>query len=237
MSEQPLHNPEKLETLEHRLNYVFSDKDRLKTALRHSSFVNEQAEAGLEDNERYEFLGDAVLNLIVSHMLMARFPQLSEGDLSRTRSHLVNEIQLADLARQLRLGEFIELGKGEIQTRGRSKKSILADAFEALTAAVYLDAGFERTFHLLAELFAPILDQVEMPEQFRDYKSRLQELVQIRLKEAPVYSIIDETGPDHDKTFKVELCIGEMKSRGVGKSKKSAEQAAARKALEQLEAL
>ena len=235
MSEQPLHNPEKLETLEHRLNYVFSDKDRLKTALRHSSFVNEQAEAGLEDNERYEFLGDAVLNLIVSHMLMARFPQLSEGDLSRTRSHLVNEIQLADLARQLRLGEFIELGKGEIQTRGRSKKSILADAFEALTAAVYLDAGFERTFHLLAELFAPILDQVEMPEQFRDYKSRLQELVQIRLKEAPVYSIIDETGPDHDKTFKVELCIGEMKSRGVGKSKKSAEQAAARKALEQLD--
>jgi len=235
MSEQLLQNPEKLQTLETRLNYVFTDKDRLKTALRHSSFVNEQAETGLEDNERYEFLGDAVLNLIVSHMLMARFPELSEGDLSRTRSHLVNEIQLADLARQLQLGEFIELGKGEIQTRGRSKKSILADAFEALTAAVYLDAGFERTFHLLAHLFSPLLDQVEMPEQFRDYKSRLQELVQTRLKETPVYSIIDETGPDHDKTFKVELGIGEMKSRGVGKSKKSAEQAAARKALELLE--
>lgn len=235
MTEQLLHNPTKLQTLENRLNYVFSDKDRLKTALRHSSFVNEQAEAGLEDNERYEFLGDAVLNLIVSHMLMARFPELSEGDLSRTRSHLVNEIQLAELARQIQLGECIELGKGEIQTRGRTKKSILADAFEALTAAVYLDAGFKRTFHLLAELFAPLLDQVEMPEQFRDYKSRLQELVQTRLKETPTYTIIDETGPDHDKTFKVELCIGEMKSQGVGKSKKSAEQAAAKKALELLE--
>src|SRR6056297_1761755 len=224
-----------LHSLEMRLNYVFEDKDRLKTALRHSSFVNEQQEAGLEDNERYEFLGDAVLNLIVSHMLMARFPELSEGDLSRTRSHLVNEIQLADLARQIQLGECIELGKGEIQTRGRTKKSILADAFEALTAAVYLDAGFERTFHLLAELFAPLLDQVEMPEKFRDYKSRLQELVQTRLKETPTYTIIDETGPDHDKTFKVELCIGEMKSQGVGKSKKSAEQAAAKNALELLE--
>jgi len=234
MTEQPLQTPEKLHSLEMRLNYVFEDKDRLKTALRHSSFVNEQQEAGLEDNERYEFLGDAVLNLIVSHMLMARFPELSEGDLSRARSHLVNEIQLAQLARQLQLGEFIELGKGEIQTRGRSKKSILADAFEALTAAVYLDAGFERSFHMLAGLFTPLLDQMEMPEQFRDYKSRLQELVQIRLRETPVYTIIDEIGPDHDKTFKVELCIGEMKSQGVGKSKKSAEQAAAKKALELL---
>ncbi len=225
-----------IESLENRLNYVFKDRERLKTALRHSSFVNEQAESGIEDNERYEFLGDAVLNLIVSHILMARFPGLSEGDLSRTRSHLVNEIQLAELAKTIHIGDFIELGKGEIQTRGRSKKSILADAFEAVTAAVYLDGGFEPTFQMIVSLFAPLLEQIEMPEKFRDYKSRLQELVQTKLKETPAYTIIDETGPDHDKTFKVELTIGKMRSHGAGKSKKSAEQAAARKALELLKA-
>jgi len=224
-----------LENLENRLHYRFNHKEHLKTALRHSSFVNELAESELEDNERYEFLGDAVLNLIVSHILMMRYPELAEGDLSRTRSYLVNEIQLAELARKIELGDYIELGKGEIQTKGQYKKSILADAFEALTAAVYLDAGFERTFKILADLFTPLLALVEMPEQHRDYKSRLQELVQTRFKQTPVYGIIDEIGPDHDKTFKVELTVGEMRSQGMGKSKKSAEQAAARKALTLLE--
>jgi ribonuclease III len=224
-----------VEILEQKLGYAFSDKERLKTALRHSSFVNEQAAEAVEDNERYEFLGDAVLNLIVSDLLMSRHPELSEGDLSRTRSYLVNEIQLAELARQLSLGEFILLGKGEIQTRGRHKKSILADAFEALAAAIYLDGGFEQAFRTISALFRPLLEHLEIPDLYRDYKSRLQELVQTRLKEVPVYSIIEETGPDHDKTFKVALTVGEMKTRGSGKSKKSAEQAAARKALEQLE--
>ena len=224
-----------LETLEQLLNYRFVDKERLQTALRHSSFVNEQSESGLQDNERYEFLGDAVLNLIISHILMFRYPNLAEGDLSRTRSCLVNEVQLAELARQLRLGDFMELGKGEIHTKGRKKKSILADAFEAVTAAVYLDSGFERAFEIISELYAPFLEQIEMPDQYRDYKSRLQELVQTQLKETPLYSVVDESGPDHDKTFQVELRVGGTRSIGSGKSKKSAEQAAARKALELLE--
>ena len=224
----------KLNELETRLNYFFNEKDRLKTALRHSSFVNEQPDAGLEDNERYEFLGDAVLNLIISHILMDRYPLLTEGDLSRTRSYLVNEIQLAALARKIGLGEFLELGKGEIQTNGQKKRSILADAFEALTAAVYMDGGFNRTFHMITDLFDPLLDQIEMPEQYRDFKSRLQEKVQTELKETPVYSVIEEIGPDHDKTFKVELSVGSTQTHGTGKSKKSAEQAAARKALDLL---
>lgn len=229
MTEKPL------EILETRLDYCFDNKERLKTALRHSSFVNELPDSDVEDNERYEFLGDAVLNLIVSHILMIRYPELAEGDLSRTRSYLVNEIQLAELARQIELGDFISLGKGEIHTKGQYKKSILADAFEALTAAVYLDAGFERTFKIIADLFSPLLALVEMPEQHRDYKSRLQELVQTRFKVTPVYAIIDEIGPDHDKTFKIELTVGELRCQGTGKSKKSAEQAAARKALDLLE--
>ena len=225
-----------LEDLESALNYFFKDKERLKTALRHSSFVNEQSEAGLEDNERYEFLGDAVLNLIISHILMDRYPDLAEGDLSRTRSYLVNEIQLSEIARKIHLGAFIELGKGEIQTKGRKKKSILADAFEALTAAVYLDGGFNPTFHMITDLFDPILDQIEMPEQYQDFKSRLQEMSQMQLRATPIYSVIEEIGPDHDKTFKVELSVGNTRTHGTGKSKKSAEQAAARKALDQLDA-
>ena len=224
-----------LEDLESALNYFFKDKDRLKTALRHSSFVNEQSEAGLEDNERYEFLGDAVLNLIISHILMERYPTLAEGDLSRTRSYLVNEVQLSDLARKIHLGAFIELGKGEIQTKGQKKKSILADAFEALAAAVYLDGGFNPAFRMIADLFDPLLDQMEMPEQYQDFKSRLQEISQTQLKATPVYSVIEEIGPDHDKTFKVELSVGDTRTHGTGKNKKGAEQAAARKALDQLE--
>ncbi|MBS3757597.1 MAG: ribonuclease III [Desulfobacterales bacterium] len=225
-----------LEDLENRISYSFYDKNHLKTALRHSSFVNEQPEAQIEDNERYEFLGDAVLNLIISHILMDRYPALAEGDLSRTRSYLVNENQLAELARNIRLGASIELGKGELQTKGRKKKSILADAFEALTAAVYLDGGFDRTFNMLVHLFAPLLDRVEMPEQYRDYKSQLQEMVQTRFKTTPVYTVVEESGPDHDKTFKVELSVGSTQTRGTGKNKKSAEQAAAKKAMDLLEA-
>jgi ribonuclease III len=224
-----------LDRLEQLLGYTFTRKGRLQTALRHSSYVNEQADEAMEDNERYEFLGDAVVNLIVSHLLMERHPQLSEGDLSRIRSYLVNEIQLAGLARKLRLGDFILLGKGEIQTNGRNKKSILADALEALAAAVYLDGGFKDAFRAMTSLFTPLLDELALPERYLDHKSRLQELAQTRLKVTPVYRIIEENGPEHDKTFTVSLRVAELETTGSGKSKKSAEQAAARKALEHLE--
>jgi len=220
--------------LETTLGYTFKDTSLLENALRHSSFVNEQNDASLQDNERLEFLGDAVLNLIVGHMLMDFFPDLNEGDLSRMRANLVNEVQLAKIARSIDLGDYIHLGKGEIQTHGRKKKSILSDAFEAIIAAVYLDEGFDKTFRIIQPHFAPLLKTMNGPATFHDCKSQLQELVQVKLKAMPQYKVIHENGPDHDKTFKVRLKVRDLYTEGTGKSKKLAEQDAAAKALETL---
>ncbi len=222
--------------LEQRLGYVFTDKHLLSTALRHSSFVNENAESGYEDNERLEFLGDAVLSGIVSRLLMDRYPRLHEGELSRLRSNLVNKVQLAGLARQLDLGAFLLLGKGELQSFGRRKESILADAFEALVAAVYLDGGFDRAFEVIGRLFIPLLAP-DMPEKHFDYKSRLQEQVQAMRQPPPEYVIIAETGPDHHKTFEVELTAAGIRTHGKGPSKKVAEQNAAEKAIVLLDSI
>ncbi len=220
--------------LEARLRYTFADKSRLENALRHSSYVNEQNDTDLSDNERLEFLGDAVLNLIVGHMLIECFPDLHEGDLSRMRASLVNESQLAKIASSLELGNFILLGKGDIQSNGREKKSILSDAFEALIAALYLDGGFEQTFKIIEPYFAPLLKTMTGPSRFHDSKSQLQELVQMKFKSMPQYRVIHEMGPDHDKTFKVRMTVHDVCAEGVGKSKKAAEQDAARKGLRML---
>jgi len=213
------------------LNYFFTDKRLLEEALRHSSYVNEAPTAGLRDNERLEFLGDAVLNLSVGHILMERYVDLNEGDLSRMRSALVNEQQLAKLARRLDLGAHIRLGKGEAQTGGNEKSSILAGTIEALVAAVYLDGGFGSAFEIVQSMFLPLVCQMEHANQHIDFKSQLQELVQIRSAPMPVYTVTREEGPDHDKTFWVLLRVKEVETEGVGKSKKTAEQDAARKAL------
>jgi ribonuclease-3 len=213
------------------LNYFFTDKRLLEEALRHSSYVNEAPTAGLRDNERLEFLGDAVLNLSVGHILMERYVDLNEGDLSRMRSALVNEQQLAKLARRLDLGAHIRLGKGEAQTGGNEKSSILAGTIEALIAAVYLDGGFGSAFEIVQSMFLPLVCQMEHAHQHIDFKSQLQELVQIRSAPMPVYTVTREEGPDHDKTFWVLLRVKEVETEGVGKSKKTAEQDAARKAL------
>lgn len=223
-----------LHKLEENLAYTFSDKSLLETALRHSSYVHEQPEE-LENNERLEFLGDAVLNLIVSHLLMERFPALKEGDLSRLRASLVNEERLADLAKSIAVGEFIKLGKGESRSSGRKKKSILADAMEAIFAAVYLDSDFARTYEVVGRHFAGQLETIADMQPVYDYKSLLQELVQNRHHQMPHYEIIGESGPDHDKTFRVALTINDFRTEGEGKSKKSAEQDAAKNALEQLQ--
>lgn len=220
--------------LEHRLGYRFEDGRLLETALRHSSFVNENPNSGLQDNERLEFLGDAILNSIVSRLLMDHYPRLNEGELSRLRSLLVNKTRLAGIARHLDLGAFLMLGKGELQTFGRSKESILADGFEALVAAVYLDGGFDRAFDTVSRLFLPMFEP-GMPEKHFDYKSRLQEQVQAMRQASPEYTVIGETGPDHDKTFEVELAVAGIRSRGTGSSKKAAEQEAAERALGLLE--
>ena len=218
--------------IEQILQYEFNDKNLLQEALRHSSFVNELGDPQLRDNERLEFLGDAVINLIVGHILMHRYPDLKEGDLSRSRANLVNESQLATMARSFDLGLYIQLGKGEIQTQGRDKNSILADTFEALMASVYLDGGFEAAYRIIKNNFQPLIDHLQDNAGNLDYKSQLQEKVQVEHNSMPDYSIIREEGPDHDKTFWVTLKVIDIETQGSGKSKKAAEQDAARRALE-----
>jgi ribonuclease-3 len=218
--------------IEKKIVYEFRSKELLDEALRHSSFVNEQPDADLRDNERFEFLGDAVLNLIVGHILMERYPNANEGDLSRTRANMVNESQLAIIARAIDLGAFIRLGKGEIQTNGRDKNSILAGAFEALIAAVYLDGGFKTAFKFIENNFVPLLDSVNSAIDSYDYKSQLQEWVQEEQGSMPHYKVVREEGPDHDKTFWISVKVFDVESDGQGKNKKMAEQDAARKALE-----
>ncbi len=219
---------------EKNIHYEFKDKFILDNALRHSSFVNEQSDSNLEDNERLEFLGDAVLNLVIGDLLMARFSSLNEGDLSRMRSSLVNETQLAQIARTINLGKVIKLGKGEEQTNGREKNSILSDVFEAVIAAVYVDGGFNAAFKFIEKLFSAKIDNSNNPSLNHDYKSRLQELSQVKFKVMPKYKVVHESGPDHDKTFKVQLSINDLIVFGNGKSKKTAEQNAAGKALSEL---
>lgn len=225
---------EDLLQLEANLNYTFGDQSFLSTALMHSSYVNEQGDAILEDNERLEFLGDAVLNLVVGDALMHNFPELNEGNLSRMRSNLVNETQLAEIARQLDLGLFIRLGKGESQTNGRDKNSILSDVLEAVIAAVYLDGGFDAAYRLISRHFKPLLSGVRPSRLNSDSKSLLQEYSQVHLKEIPRYRVVSEMGPDHDKTFQVCLKTRDIETMGYGKSKKAAEQDAARIALDLL---
>lgn len=223
-----------LSDFQHKLQYKFNDETLLLESLQHSSYVNEQADPDLRDNERLEFLGDAVLNLVVGHLLMQCYPDAREGDLSRMRATLVNEDHLADLAADIDLGDTIRLGKGELQTDGREKKSILANTFEALTAAVYLDAGFDGVCEFIRAHFSKHIDLIEASDADRDFKSRLQERVQESKKAVPRYSVVTTSGPDHDKTFKVQVTVDTHKALGEGKSKKAAEQEAARQMLAQL---
>ena len=220
--------------LQDTLHYRFKDLQHLQEALRHSSFVNEQSDPNLRDNERLEFLGDAVLNLGIGHLLMRQYPMLREGDLSRIRANIVNESQLADIARGLELGPCLQMGKGEIQTGGFEKNSILANAIEAVIAAIYLDGGYHHAFDVIEHHFRKLIEMGPDLTTGQDFKSRLQEIAQSRIKEVPTYRVAAETGPDHDKTFHVTMRIGDLETHGKGKSKKLAEQDAARKALELL---
>jgi ribonuclease-3 len=222
------------EKLFQNLRYRFDNIELMAEALRHSSFVNEQPEEGLRDNERLEFLGDAVLNLSVGHILMDRYPDVSEGELSRMRANLVNESQLAEVARRIDLGAFLKLGRGEMQTNGSQKNSILANSFEAIIAAVYIDGGFEAAFEMVSIHLTPLIELQGSPQANQDYKSRLQELVQVSRQPVPIYEVTGESGPDHDKTFFVRLTVRDVTTEGIGKSKKLAEQDAARKALHRI---
>lgn len=220
-----------LSKLEKLIGYTFKERALLEQALCHSSYANEHTGKTIQDNERLEFLGDAVINLIAGHILMNRYPEMKEGDLSRMRARLVNESSLATIARSLELGDFIKLGKGETQSKGREKKSILADTYEAVIAAIYLDCGFDVSFTIIDHHFSSFSSPALLDPTDLDYKSGLQELVQMTHKITPVYRVISETGPDHDKTFEVMLKIKNISTTGKGKNKKSAEQDAAGKAF------
>jgi len=221
--------------LEAVLGYHFKDRALLERALRHASWCNEQQGERGEDNERLEFLGDAVLDLVVGHRLMIRYPQLREGELSVTRAQVVSETGLSDVAGQLGIGQWLMLGKGEEKSGGRTKPSILADAFEAIVAAVYLDSGFEAADAMVHRLLAQRIETVEF-KGFYDFKTRLQETAQARMKATPTYQVVQELGPDHDKRFVVAVQINNDEwARAVGKSKKEAEQMAAAEAHFRLE--
>jgi ribonuclease III len=229
-------NGQELSSLENELDYQFKDIRLLREALQHSSYVNEQSDPALQDNERLEFLGDAVLDLVITHILMNHFPQTREGELSRMRAAIVNESQLAAVAQRLNLGQYLLLGKGEALSRGEEKSSILADALEAVIAAVYLDGGLKNAFDVIERQFSRVISQVGERLAAEDFKSRLQELVQVRFKTIPHYTVIAESGPDHDKTFEIRLSIGTfLTTHGTGKSKKAAEQVAAQVAFEELQ--
>lgn len=223
------------ENLERALGYRFKCAEQLTAALRHSSFVNEQPQTGITSNERLEFLGDAVLNLVISHLLMERYPDLSEGELSRNRAQLVNEAELAAIAREIGLGHHLLLGRGEALSDGREKNSILADATEAVIAAIYIDGGFDAAFGFVENQFRERLRSVNRTRYDTDFKSMLQERVQSIHHDVPRYEVIDEIGPDHDKTFRVQMTVAGITTEGDGKSKKMAEQEAARAGLDLLD--
>jgi len=215
--------------LEKRIGYTFRNKAYLKTALTHSSYANE-LKKGLECNERQEFLGDAVLSLVVSDYLY-KGSHLSEGDLTKLRASLVCEKSLCGFARQIDLGSHLRLGRGEEQTGGADRPSILADAFESLIAGIYLDSGMESARGFILPFVERALED-DGKDGFQDYKTMLQEIVQQNPGEALSYVLVEESGPDHDKRFEVEVHLNSnVIGRGVERSKKGAEQMAAREAL------
>jgi len=225
-----------LKQLQKNLSYAFKKVSVLNQALMHKSYANENPEEALSDNERLEFLGDAVLEVIISHILMESFPAYAEGELTKLRAALVNEKRIADVARELHLGDFLLLGKGEDSTEGRFKNSILADTYEAVIAAIYLDGGYNPVFKVVRRHFTKMITAAnEGNLHHRDYKSQLQEYTQAVLKSTPQYILVKEMGPDHNKSFEIKVTLNDtIMGRGSGRSKKSAEQKAAKEALDRL---
>jgi ribonuclease-3 len=229
---------ERVAALETKLGLPLGDKKLALASLTHKSYCNEHRDEGVEDNERLEFLGDAVVDLVVSQALMQRFPQADEGELSKLRAVVVNEEGLGRVARAMGLGELLLLGRGEDRTGGRTKGSVLADALEAVIGAVFLTDGLVGAAALVERHFAGVLAGLLDGKGGEDFKTRLQEEVQKKLHLSPRYRVVGEVGPDHDKVFTVEVSIDhEAYGRGEGRNKKEAEQAAAQKTLEMLAGL
>lgn len=224
-----------MEILEKKLGYTFRDPSLLRAALYHSSYANEHRAAGIRSNERLEFLGDAVLGFVTAEYLYAKHPDLPEGDLTRRRAALVCEESLHEVAQALDLGSCLQLGRGEEQGGGRHRPSILADATESVFAAVYLDGGMDAARDLIHRVLLDKEREEQVEERRRDYKTELQELVQQKKNQVLAYELVGQSGPDHDKQFSVEVSLnGTIVGKGVGSSKKRAEQDAARCAIENL---
>ncbi|MDO4325906.1 MAG: ribonuclease III [bacterium] len=216
---------EKLRELEQKIGYCFNDKSMLRHAMIHSSFANEHRLGKTSCNERLEFLGDAVLEVVTSEYLYHKYPEMPEGDMTKLRASTVCEPTLAYCAGAIPLGQYLLLGKGEDATGGRERDSVVSDAFEALIGAIYLDGGFANAKEFIMRF---VLDDMEHKKLFYDSKTILQEIVQSRFEEPLQYELLKEEGPDHNKVFEVRVKVGNLPlGEGRGKTKKSAEQVAA----------
>lgn len=223
-----------LADFEQRIGYTFQQRDLLTRAITHKSYSHEARDQEVLHNETFEFLGDSVLGFVIGDMLFGHFPDLDEGALSKMKAYLVSATSLAEKARQYGMGDVLLLGVGEEKTGGRRKDSLLANLFEALLAAIYLDGGIEPVRNLIERTFREDIDRIDRQDLlFQDYKTALQELAQGKGLALPEYHVVGEVGPDHDKTFIVEVKVGSLVARGEGSSKKEAQQEAAKRALEE----
>jgi ribonuclease-3 len=229
---------DEFETLQQAIGYRFRDRGLLEHAMTHTSRANEDVSGGVHDNESLEFLGDALLGFVVADLLFREFPDYDEGQKSKTKASVVSTATLARQAERLSLGEHLLLGRGEEKTGGRRKQALLADGYEALIAAIYLDGGIEHARAFIAREFTPLLDEARRSGAAgQDFKSALQELVQARDLPLPEYRLVASFGPDHHKQFEIEVLVrGESLATATGSSKKDAEQEAARAALDKLRA-
>lgn len=229
-------SPSALAALNRTLGYAFRDPALLQSALIHTSYVNERPGRGLESNERLEFLGDAVLGVIVAHRLYEMRPESAEGELTVLRAWLVRQSTLARWARQLALGPHLMLGRGESRGGGRDRPALLSRGFEAVIGAIYLDGGLDAARSVLLPFVDQELKSGFSPQRVVDAKSRLQQVTQARFEQTPVYNLVDHSGPGHAPMFVVEVRAGpEVVARGSGHSKRAAQQAAAHAALQQLD--
>lgn len=217
---------------EHRIGYTFRDKQLLETAFTHRSYLNENRRPGGEHNERLEFLGDAVLELVVTEFLYAKYPEKPEGELTAYRAALVNTVSISDAATKLSMNDFMLLSKGEARDTGRARAIILANAFEAVIGALYLDQGYSTAKDFIATQLFHKTDEVVEKRLWQDPKSRLQEIAQEKLGVTPLYELAGQSGPDHDKRFVTAVILqGQRAALGEGRSKQESEQDAAQKAL------
>ncbi|WP_338970338.1 ribonuclease III [Fusobacterium nucleatum] len=214
--------------LEHKLNYYFNDRNLLKNALLHKSLGNERKEYKNQNNERLELLGDAVLDLIVAEYLYKNYKNASEGTIAKLKAMIVSEPILAKISRQIGVGKFLMLSRGEVMSGGRNRESILADSFEAILGAVYIDSNLDEARVFALSHIKQYIDHIEENEDILDFKSILQEYVQKEFKTVPTYELVAERGPDHMKEFEIQVIVGNYKEKAVARNKKKAEQLSAK---------